>query len=275
MSTAARTAADVDVAAAAAEQALATYAEEPGRSALVRITAGECTWESGVDADVARPAASLLKLAVALAVQEAIAEGALDASRSLAVSDVSAVPEDRSVLDLLDSTRGISVVEVISLMLGVSDNPCTRLLVGMVGLPRIRQVVRALQCADTTVETDDEAGVAGATTCRDALHLLTAANDAVRFPVSARALQHSIRNSRIPLGATHDDIRIAHKTGTLAGLAHDVAVLDCAGGRAEIAFLTEHQHDTLVTGYAMGICTREVLTAWGLPVRSTTSVAGP
>lgn len=271
MSTSARTAA----AAAAAERALAAYAEEPGRSALVRITAGECTWESGVDPDAARPAASLLKLAVALAVQEAIAEGALDASRSLAVSDLSVEPDDRSVLDLLDPARGISVVEVLSLMLGVSDNPCTRLLVGMVGLPRIRRVVTALQCADTTVETDDEAGVAGATTCRDALHLLTAASDAVRFPVSAHALQHSIRNSRIPLGATHDDIRIAHKTGTLAGLAHDVAVLDCGGGRAEIAFLTEQQHDTLVTGYAMGICTREVLTAWRLPVRSTTSVAGP
>jgi len=39
-----------------------------------------------------------------------------------------------------------------------------------------------------------------------------------------------------------------------------------------LAFLTEHQHDTLVTGYEMGICTRGLLQAWGLAVRRTRSL---
>jgi hypothetical protein len=51
-------------------------------------------------------------------------------------------------------------------------------------------------------------------------------------------------------------------------------VLECVGGTAQIAFLTESQHDTLVTGYAMGLCTRQVLDAWGLSVRTTVSVVG-
>lgn len=257
-----------------AAQALTDYASEPGRSALIRITADGITWEGGASPDVVRPAASLLKLAVALAAEDAIADGSLDVSRRVAIADLSVAPDDRSVLDLLDSARGLSVGEVLALMLGASDNPCARWLVGVLGLARITSCVTNLKCSATTVEADESAGVGGTTTCRDALTLLASASDPVRYPLSAGALRHSIRNSRIPLGATDDDIRIAHKTGTLLGLAHDVAVLECAEGQAEIAFLTEEQHDTLITGYAMGLCTRTVLESWGLSVRSTTSVAG-
>jgi len=259
---------------AAAERALADYAAEPGRSALVRIDLDGRVWEGGVAAEVARPAASLLKLAVAIAAEEAIADGSLDAARRTTIAELGPRPGDRSVLALLDPERDIGVAEMLGLMLGGSDNPCARHLVEALGLDRIAGVVAGLACADTAVEPDAVVGVGGSTTCRDALALLAAASDATRHPLSARALRRSIRNARIPLGATEDDIRIAHKTGTLAGVAHDVAVLDCAGGTARIAFLTEGQHDTLVTGYAMGLCTREVLTAWGLSVRSSTSVVG-
>ena len=258
----------------AAERALADYAAEPGRSALVRISAGDRTWEGGIAADAVHPAASLLKLAVAIAAEEAIANGSLDGTRRISVAELGAAPGDRSVLDLLDPARDVSVAELLGLMLGASDNPCTRRLVELLGLARVTDVVARLDCAATAVWADAEFGVGGTTTCRDALTLLAAASDPARHPASARALRHSIRNSRIPLGATEDDIRIAHKTGTLTGLAHDVAVLECVGGTAQIAFLTESQHDTLVTGYAMGLCTRQVLDAWGLSVRTTMSVVG-
>ena len=59
----------------------------------------------------------------------------------------------------------------------------------------------------------------------------------------------------------------------IAGVANDVAVINCAGGTVWIAFLAEAQHDTLVTGYEMGICTRELLDAWGLGARGTRSLA--
>lgn len=261
-------------ASAVAERALAEYAREPGRSALIRIRTGEGVWEGGVETDCVRPAASLLKLAVALAAESAVREGQLDPSRRIPFTELEPVPRDASVLELLDPARGISVREAVALMLGASDNPCARWLVDLLGRARIAQVVTELQCDHTQVATDPLSGVAGVTTCRDALTLLASASDPARYPISAKALRNSIRNSRIPLGATEDDIRIAHKTGTLSGLAHDVAVLECTGGTAEIAFLTQEQHDTLVTGYAMGQCTRDVLSAWGLSVRTTMSAAG-
>ncbi|MFM7692978.1 MAG: serine hydrolase, partial [Actinomycetota bacterium] len=121
---------------ARAEQALIDYCAEPGRSALIRIDVGGRVWEEGVAAGVKRPAASLLKLAVAIAAEEAIADGSLDAARRTPVAELGAVPGDRSVLDLLDPARDIDVVEALGLMLGASDNPCARRLVELVGLAR-------------------------------------------------------------------------------------------------------------------------------------------
>lgn len=265
-------ASDRSAAVAAAERALADYGTEAGRSALIRVRAGGHEWTGGVDPDIVRPAASLLKLAVGLAAEEALRVGRLDSGRGLTAASLGVEPGDRSVLDLLDPEREVSVREALTLMLGASDNACARWLVLELGFDPITRVISDLDCADTTIAPDPTAGVAGSTTCRDALTLLRVANDALRYPLCAFALRHSIRNSRIPLGATRDDVAIAHKTGTLAGLAHDVALLEGAAGVAEVAFLTEQQHDTLVTGYAMGICTREVLQAWGISVRSTVSV---
>ena len=66
---------------------------------------------------------------------------------------------------------------------------------------------------------------------------------------------------------------IAHKTGTLRGVAHDVAHLTCDRGDAWLAFLSYDQHDTLVTGYEMGVATRSLLEYAGLQVTSTRSVS--
>ena len=58
----------------------------------------------------------------------------------------------------------------------------------------------------------------------------------------------------------------------MTGVAHDAAVLDCDRGQVIVAFLSDAQHDTLVTGYEMGLCTRGVLQTWGLSVRRTSGL---
>ena len=243
-------------AAEAARAALDAYAA-PGRSALVRIRTAGVEWEGGVDPDRPYPAASLLKLGIAIAVEGGIGDGRIDPDTVIAVQELSARPDEHSVLDLLDPSTILRLSDALALMIGASDNTCARWLSAVVG----------------NVD-DPDAARTSLTTCREALDLLRTAADNQQYPITAHALRRSIRNSRIPLGATDTDVSIAHKTGSLAGLAHDVAIIECDSGVAEFAFLTDQQHDTLVTGYAMGICTREVLTAWGLAARSTVSVDG-
>jgi hypothetical protein len=137
-----------------------------------------------------------------------------------------------------------------------------------------REPGRSLLARVETPSAERKSGVAADEPRHAAsLRLVGVSTDAPRYPLAAHALQHTVRNSRIPLGADGLDVRIAHKTGGLAGVANDAAMLECDGGTLWLAFLTEKHHDTLVSGYEMGICTRGLLQAWGLAVRHSRSLA--
>ena len=241
---------------------LEAFARESGRSVHVQVGSTNVEWVGGVDDDVTRPAASLLKLPLAMALEPLLPDLA-----PVAVGELLAFQDISSVLYALDPERSLTPAEALRLMLSASDNPCAQWGLDIVGPDAVRATTYGIGATRTTIEDD----LTGATTARDAVVLLRTALNPERFPVSARALRHSTRNSRIPLGATDQDVRIAHKTGTLTGIASDVAHLECVTGDMWLAFLTEDQHDTLVTGYEMGICARHLLEHFGLQVTRTIS----
>ena len=247
---------------------LREFARDPGRSVFVRVRTADTEWTGGVHEDVSRPAASLLKLPLAMALEPRLLDQAPQR-----VGDLIDERDDASTLMALDPDRLLAPAEILRLMLSASDNPCARWALRSVGLQAVRAATVDSGALATTVdeESDEPGMLTGTTTARDAVTLLDDTLDRTRFPVSAFALEHSIRNSRIPLGATTDDVRVAHKTGTLGGVASDVARLTCRTGAMSIAFLTDSQHDLLVTGYEMGICTRGLLEHFGLQVTRTVS----
>jgi beta-lactamase class A len=260
----------------ASARLLREYAREPGRSALVRVEAAGGVWEGGVAEDEPRPAASLLKVPLAMAAERAFAAGGLDPEATVAVERLAARAPGPEPLRVLRPGLLLTVADVVGLCLSLSDRACAAWLLGVVGVAAVRDVVAGLGCdATVVVEDRDAAGgpIVGRTTARDTLRLLTASQDAARYPLTTNALRHTVQSSRIPLGATDLDVRLAHKTGTLLGVAHDAAIIDCAGGTLSLAFLTEEQHDTLVGGYEMGICTRGLLQAWSLTARRGRSLA--
>jgi beta-lactamase class A len=255
---------------------LRAYAREPGRSVLARVETPEAEWEDGVAADDPRPAASLLKLPLAMAVERAFQRGEIDPGTTVPVRRLVAGDRTPGALHVLSGDLLLTAVDVLGLCLCLSDRVCAIWLLQAVGIAAVRDVVTGLGCSATVMHEDLErasAPLIGSTTARDALCLIAASTDAVRHPLTARALHQTVRNSRIPLGADGLDVSLAHKTGSLRGVANDAAVLDCHGGRLLLAFLTEEQHDTLVTGYEMGICTRGLLQAWGLAVAGSRSMA--
>lgn len=255
---------------------LREFAREPGRSVLARVVTPGRMWEDGVAVDDPHPAASLLKVPLAMSAELAFQSGRLDPCAVVPLSRLVTYARGPSVLRVLGPGLPLTAADVLGLCLAVSDRACAAWLLEEVGLAAVRTLIADLSCTATTATRDHEhpgGPLVGRTTARDALCLLAAALDDGRFPRTARALQNTVRDSRIPLGATGRDVRIAHKTGGLAGVAHDVAVLDCPGGVVSLAFLTEGQHDTLVSGYEMGICTRGLLRAWGLTVRRSRSLA--
>jgi len=255
---------------------LRDYAREPGRSVLARVVTPHSAWEGGVAADEPRPAASLLKVPLAIAAEHAFGSGVLDPRATVTVRRLLADDVGPGPLHVLGPDLLLTAADVLGLSLALSDRSCTTWLVEAVGVAAVRDVVADLGCDATVISVDREdpgGPLVGRTTARDALRLVAASTDAARHPLTAHALRNTVRDSRIPLGAAGLDVRIAHKSGSLAGVAHDVAVLDCPGGTLSLAFLTEEQHDTLVSGYEMGICTRGLLEAWGLAVRRSRSLA--
>ena len=255
---------------------LRAFAREPGRSVLARVETADATWEDGVAADEPHPAASLLKVPLALAAERAFAAGILSADATVAVELLDAGGRGPEPLRVLRPGLLLTAADVLGLCLSLSDHACATWLLDAVGVAAVRAVLADLGCSATTVAEDRDAPSAplvGLTTARDALRLIAASQDAARCPLTARALRHTVYNSRIPLGADDRDVRVAHKTGSLFGVANDAALLECGGGTLALAFLSEQQHDTLVSGYEMGICTRGLLQAWGLAVRRSRSLA--
>lgn len=243
------------------------FAHDDGRSVYAMFHTPRWSWSGGAHADVQRPAASLHKLLMGMAV-----EPWLDELRPQRVGDLLR-ETDSSILHALGSKHVLTPREIHALMLSASDAASARWVTSQVGIEAIVEAAISVGAHHTQVVADAEFGALGQTTARDAVAIMhVAANDS-RYPACARALRHSIINSRIPLGATSEDIDIAHKTGTLTGVAHDVAQLTCSGGTVWLAFLSTEQHDTLVTGYEMGLCTRRLLEYAGLTVTSTSSVS--
>lgn len=250
---------------AALQSILQSFARDTGRSVYVAIETPDWAWTGGVAADELRPMASLLKLAIAMAVEPLLDELAPQRAGDLVR------PGDVSVLHSLTPGHELSPRELHALMLSASDAPSARWATTVAGLEAVRETARASGIEPAEVVPDDAFGVLGRGTARNAVDLMRAAADPVRFPACAQALRDSIVNSRIPLGVTGEDVDIAHKTGTLLGVANDVAHLACSRGEVWAAFLSEAQHDTVVTGYDMGVCTRELLECAGLQVTRTSS----
>jgi beta-lactamase class A len=255
---------------------LGVWAPDPGRSVAARLAVDGTRWEDGAAPHEPRPAASLLKLPLAMAVEIAFASGAVHPRDAVLVGALVGGYVSTGPLRGLDPDLALTAVDVLGLCLSLSDRACTMWLLDAVGLDAVRTAIGDAGCEATTVTADrghPGGPLVGTTTARDALRLVGAATDADHFPRTVGALRNTIHGSRIPLGADDLDVAIAHKSGSLPGVANDVAILECAGGTAALAFLSEGQHDTLVCGYEMGICARGILEAWGLAVRRSRSLA--
>lgn len=258
---------------AATNEALDRYARAADRAVWVEVDVSGRTLQFGRRENRSFPAASLLKLPLAMAVETALAEGCLED----APAPVSQVRREghRGVLHTLVTDPRLAPADLLGLAVAVSDNDAASWLATLVDLAVVREIAGDLGCRDTRIDSATRDGVGpyeGVVTARDAVRLVRAAADRGRYPLTAAALANSVHASRIPLGAQANDVALAHKTGSLAGVAHDVAVVDCRAGSVSVAFLSEGQHDTLVTGYEMGICTREILSAWDLTAQRTVGV---
>lgn len=243
--------------------------DDPGRSVALESVRGPAA-ACRVRADVVRPGASLLKLAVVLALEEAHAAGTLDADTTVAVRELP-ISRFPTVLRVLDPDHRLTRRELGGVVLATSDNPAAEHLLGLVGRERVARLLAATGCRDTRLEVgfaDGELGAAGrrnVTTADDQVRLLRRLHAEPAWRSVVTALASSVRNTRLPL-LLPDELVVAHKTGTLAGVVNDAGILYGRDVDLVIAVLTDGQPDPPRTNLAIGELTRDVWAAFGEPV---------
>lgn len=199
-----------------------------------------------VDADRPFHAASTMKVPVLLELYRQAAAGSVELDGTLIVRNRFASIADGSeyVLDRADDSEAglyarigeaVSVRELARLMIVVSSNLATNLLVDLLGPAEIRTFMRDLGAPGLVVLRGVEDGPAFE---RGLDNAVTAGGLAVVFGALARGEAVSVSGSAEMLGiladqAFNDGIpaglppgtRVAHKTGSITGLYHDAGVV--------------------------------------------------
>lgn len=229
---------------------------DPGRSVAIRLSGLP---DLAIRGSEPRPAASVIKVALAMAAVRLGASGRLDLDAQVPVS---AFPKTRyvSILHGFDPGRTLSVREVCRLCLITSDNPLAVHLQERVGLDAVNALLADIGCGAPCHMgagfSEAELGPVGRANILTALHaldLFTAVRTDPPYADLLTALDNNLRNQRIP-AQLPDDVLVAHKTGSLNGVVNDVGVVRGQGIEFTVAFLTDGQPDPAKTSDDIAAC---------------------
>lgn len=201
------------------------------------------------NADVAVPAASTIKVLVSAAFWAAAERGELDPGARVPVRCTPA-PGGGGLLESLHSETAPALADLDLLMLAVSDNAATNVLIDVVGMARVNALAAELDLERTRLRrrmmdaAATERGEDNSTSAADMTALLAALAGPGRIPDRARRRvlaglaqsQHTDIVGRY-LPAARQRI-VASKQGELAHVRHDVALVDEGDRRVAIAVLS-------------------------------------
>jgi len=204
-------------------------------------------------ADEVVTAASTIKVPILATALDEVEAGRLDLAQPCAL------PPQRTggsgVLHSLPSVRTLTLADLLTLMTIVSDNTATNAVIDLVGMERVNRFCARVGLKATVLRRkmmDADAvrlGLENTTTARDQATLLDAIawRDLLPAPLRAfalQALEQQQFNDGLP-ALLPDGAIVAHKTGELPGLRHDVGILTAANGRQAVVA-------ALVSGVATG-----------------------
>jgi beta-lactamase class A len=208
-----------------------------------------------LNADREFPSASLFKLPVMYEVYRQRDAGRLDLAERLVLTPYYA-QLDLGTLDL-PVGASVSIATALERMISVSDNASANLLADRVGWPNLNATTRDLGLAETHLGGDRLS-----TSPRDMLRLLELiARGHEPSPASATAMIDLLLaqrvNDRLP-AQLPPGTRVAHKTGNLGGIIHDVGIVYAPGAPFAIALLAEDAWDYSEVATAQAALTRAV-----------------
>jgi len=219
----------------------ALVAAAPGELSVVVVCADGLL----VDVDGGRvvPAASTIKVPILITALERVAEGG---SRLL---EPVPVGPDRvggsGALSLLPSVTELPLIEVLRLMIALSDNDATNAVIRLVGLEAVDRTCRRLGLAQTHLRralmdfAASDAGIDNDTCARDLAQVMARLRAREALPEAETVVALDLLAAQqfldglpalLPEGVWH-----ANKTGELSGVRHDMALVEHDGRWAAVA----------------------------------------
>lgn len=217
-----------------------SFAAQDGQIAVIVQSRTDPAQIVAINEHLPLPSASVIKAAIACA---AIDAPDLDLRQPVAISDLDETFYC-SILQAFDPGDQISLKALMGLMLIVSDNPATSAVLDAVGRPRVNAWLEQKDLTATNLTVGFEDASLGAplranlTTADDCLRLLRMIDTEGAYAPIRHMLANNLRNERIPK-LLPDEAIIPHKTGTLNGLCHDVAIVESAAAAFYLVVLAD------------------------------------
>jgi beta-lactamase class A len=233
---------------------------------------------ASLDADVAVKTASTIKMGILLDAAEQIRAGKATLTEEVVLEHANQV-EGSGVLAQLDTPVTLTLKDVLTLMVILSDNTATNLAIDRLGLDHINQTLKAAGLKQTylykkvympasgPMPPDQPKFGLGKTTAREMAGIMTriaecrlGLDGSAALPGDGPicgAILHMLRNQQdrddIPrylesLDTSEHGSAIANKTGALDAVRNDVALLSTKNGPVVMAVFTYDNKDERWTG---------------------------
>ena len=245
---------------------VATIAQATPPGARVAVAARLVGRESGgpgweIHAGDTFPAASTIKTAILVALYREVDAGRLDLG-SVRTVDAATKTPGSGVLAWLRDDLPLTLADLAALMIAVSDNTASNLLLDTVGMERVRATIAELGLTATALnrrflgrapgpgEPDNTTSAADLVSLLAAIAEGTAASAAscARMCETLRLQQHRDRLARHLPPA----LAFGGKSGSLPGLAHDSGLIEGPAGTLAVAVLTEGFADPYAADEVIG-----------------------
>ena len=231
---------------------------------------GALLW--GHAADEPRKAASTIKIAILIALFRAIDAGNLRLDERRPLREADKVPGS-GVLKALGTGLPLSLHDLAHLMIAISDNSASNMLIDAVGLDAVNAAIGDLGCTGTVLGRRfyGRAALPGEpenlTTARDLTRLLAAilGNRAASAASCAAMLGYLRGQTHLDRLARHlpESLPYAGKTGTLTGTALDAGIIFAPTQAVIVAAIANDLPAPLAADDTMGQLARAAAREWG------------
>jgi beta-lactamase class A len=205
-----------------------------------------------VHSDDRYSAASLIKLPILLEGFRQIQEGKLDPDELISVPQAEKVG-GAGVLSHLSLRSEVTILDLLTLMIIVSDNTAANLLIDRVGMNSINEMCKHLGLKETQLNRKLmdfkalQSGIDNHISAFDALTCIKAIDKDEMFHDSRESMLGTLHNQqfchKLPAKINRDLIYTANKTGELPGVEHDCAIFRFKGETIYAAVLIDELTD--------------------------------